>query len=293
MIRRKFPNEGQIFIAPSTRSGRPIPFAGLFYRLFLKKKVRKFRGMPGMYYEESAGPTFYRRAKPSDVDGFEINEERDGVGAWVPSGFEAYAWLPNPAWKWVAPETEGARLNHDKLWTKPVRWSEVASANDKEMDSHTYWGDICGPCADHGHGALSPDQNWTWAPTEQYFEPEYANVLFDILSQTTSLDERCLSGKWEGSSTGWETNVTIGGPSWLYFVRSHRFGDLINWINRTESFARESNMPNVIWPENRAWFVAILYSASWNYIAGSRELVDAVLASELEAYEIAFDDQSP
>ena len=270
-------------------------FSRLYYWLVIRRKLRE---LPDSPFQEHKRPSFYSQATLSDVAGLEFDESSRGVGQFIPAGFESYLWLPNPAWKWVAPETEGAVPNRPSsdlsgLWVKRAKWSEVAEANNKRMNKDTGWYEICGPCTESGRWALSPDQNWTWAPVEDSFEPEYANDLFDILSPWTSMDDRCLCGQWEGSSTGWDSKVRTGTRSWTYDVWSCRLGDLIDWSDSTESFDRANDMPNVIWPEDRVWFLSILYSAHWNYFAGSRKVVDAILASDIEAYEIAFDDQSP
>jgi hypothetical protein len=52
-----------------------------------------------------------------------------------------------------------------------------------------------------------------------------------------------------------------------------------------ERFRREA--PNLIWPEDRAWFVASEIDFDSTLLGGSRELVDAILAApELEAWEV-------
>lgn len=287
-------NLGYVVYAPRSKSGRLIPLISrLYYWLFLKRKLPKLPG-PNIF-EEHKRPPFYKPAKPSDVEGFEIDDDRRDVGFFVPAGFESYLWLPNPAWKWVSPETEGAASDmwsneFEELWIKPVTWSEVAEAYGRQMNKDTDWYEICGACTKNGRWSMSPKQNWTWAPTEQSFEPIYANAVFDVLTKWTSLDDRCLCGKWEGSSSGWDTEVKLGSRSWRNFVWSCRFGDLVDWINNTGSFDRESDLPNVIWPEDRMWFLAILYSAHSNYVAGSREIIDTILDSDVESYEIELSD---
>jgi hypothetical protein len=45
--------------------------------------------------------------------------------------------------------------------------------------------------------------------------------------------------------------------------------------------------PNLIWPENRAWFVVTEYDFDSTLVGGSRELIDAILDSpDLEAWEV-------
>lgn len=247
--------------------------------------------------KEPGPPSFYTPAKSSDVEGFEISLEGRGVDGVVPIGYESYVWLPNPAWKWVEPEHDGAVVYESQeqkpdLWALPVRWSEVAAANGKQMDKRSRWTEICGPHTNHGGRAISPHQNWTWAPREQNIEPSAVNILAQLLSDWTSREGRCLSGKWEGSGFDWETKPRITFPNWTYYVWSCRFGDLIDWLKQPDSSERDSEMPHVIWPEDRSWFLAILYSGYSSYVAGPKSLINAILESDLEAYEIELSDQA-
>ncbi len=53
--------------------------------------------------------------------------------------------------------------------------------------------------------------------------------------------------------------------------------------------------PQMWWPSDRAWFVGNEIDDAWTYLAGPRELVDAVLAlaadGAFEAYEVSFEDR--
>lgn len=52
-----------------------------------------------------------------------------------------------------------------------------------------------------------------------------------------------------------------------------------------EQFWRQA--PNLIWPEDRAWFLCTEYDFDSTLVGGSRELIEAILASaELEAWEV-------
>lgn len=273
--------------------GNPIPF-GIKMRL-LYERLRYGR-YAAYRMQETGPPSFYKPAKPGDVDGFEIHPVGRAIDGVVPLGFEAIVWLPNPAWKWVEPNYEGAvayewnnhEPNHNAI---PVKWSEIAAANNKSMDRKSRWNEICGPHTDRGQQALSPSQNWTWAPREQHIEQSTVVLLEELLSHWTSPDDRCLSGKWEGGSD-WESKVTLTFPHWTYYIWSCRFDDLITWLKQPNSSERSSDMPHVIWPEDRSWFLAILYSGYSSYVAGPRRLIDAILESDVEAYEVEPSDQA-
>ena len=269
---------------------------GLPFRVRLQWMLAKWR-MPRIVdglYEDPGLPSFCTRARPSDVEGLVANSDGRAVGTFVPTGFEAYAWLPNPAWKWAHPESEGAtpdfRDGEPERWAKPIRWSEVAAANGRVMDKRTRWPEISGPRSKERNLAVSPDQAWTWGPSEDTIEPFIAKALCNELSRWTDLGDRCLCGRWEGGSSGWDTEVKLVGSHWAYFVWACRFGDLADWIGQPHTLEREMHLPHVVWPEDRSWFLATLYSGCSNYVAGSRQLVDAVLKSDVEAYEVELSD---
>lgn len=241
-------------------------------------------------------PSFYSPAQLADIKGFEMSPDGRAIDGFVPLGFEAYVWLPNPAWKWVEPDHKGAIAmeasdRKPSRFAVPIKWSEVAAANGTRMDKHTRWHEICGPHSDNCSKALSPTQNWTWAPQEQNIEQSTVHTLETVLSRWTSLDGRCLSGRWEGSSD-WDTEVRLAFADWTYYVWSCRFGDLLDWLKQPSTFERECQMPHVVWPEDRSWFLAILYSGYSSYVAGPRELIDAICGSGLEAYEVKPSDQA-
>lgn len=236
-------------------------------------------------------PRFYRKARPDDVQGLVISGRSWTVGDFLPVGFEAYVRLPNPFWKIATADTEGAiSLNatdahEEDIWAIPLRCSEVAEANGLRMTPESAWATICGPS--DGHQAGSPSQAWSWAPHECSIEPFVADRLFQMLRSETGPRDRCLCGQWEGGSNGWETDLMLITRGWNHFVWAARFRDVAEWLRRPYSSVRDLHVPHIVWPADRRWSLATLYSGFSNYLGGSRALIDTVLASELEAYEVA------
>lgn len=236
-------------------------------------------------------PPFYRRTKQRDVDGLIVSGTSWTVGDFLPEGFEAYLRLPNPFWKIVAAHSENAILQpadsgdgREDTWAMPVTCSEVAQANRLRMTRDGVWSRICGPF--DGRVSANPDQPWSWAPNESDIDPLTAKRLFRLLASETASKDRCICGQWEGGSSGWDTDVLLVTRHWNYFVWRARFRAVAGWLQKPHSFERHLHVPHVIWPANRRWFLATLYSGSSNYLAGSRSLIDRVLASDLEAYEV-------
>lgn len=241
-------------------------------------------------------PRFYRQAKQSDVHGLVVPGPSGTVGDCLPEGFEAYVRLPNPFWKVVPAQTETAILHRADsgdsrdTWVEPVPCAAVAEENGLRMTHETRWGQICGP--HDGHLAASPDQAWSWAPRECDLDPVRAARLFALLGSETGPRDRCLCGKWEGGSSEWDTDVLLVTPYWNYFVWRARFRDVAEWLQQPDSYERHLHVPHVVWPADRRWFLATLYSGCSNYLAGSRPLIDTVLASGLEAYEVRLADEA-
>lgn len=242
-------------------------------------------------------PRFYKRARPHDVEGLTIRGDSWTVGDFLPEGFEAYVRLPNPFWKVVPPNTEGALAfepdsgeDTERHWAKPLRHAEVAEAMGLRMTHDAWWGDICG--AHDGHVAASPDQVWSWAPHECNVEPFVAETLFRLLASESGPNGRCLCGQWEGGSSGWDTNVLLVTRGWSYFVWRARLRDVAAWLQRADSYERNLHIPHIVWPADRKWCLATLYSGHSNYLAGSRTMIDTVLSSRLEAYSVALTDRA-
>lgn len=243
-------------------------------------------------------PRFYRQAKQSDVHGLVVTGPGWTVGDFLPEGFEAYVRLPNPFWKIVPAQTETAILHRadsgdisrEDAWAKPVPCSAVAEENGLRMTHESRWGQICGP--HDRHLAASPDQAWSWAPHECDLDPVRAERLFALLASETGSRDRCLCGQWEGGSNGWDTDVLLVTRYWNYFVWRARLPEVAEWLQQPYSYERHLHVPHVVWPADRRWFLATLYSGCSNYLAGSRPLIDTVLASGLEAYEVRLADEA-
>ena len=277
----------EVYTADTPRQMGLRDHALMRYRLWQHRREWRKSDMPG----------FYKRARQGDVEGLAIRGDSWTVGDFLPEGFEAHVRLPNPFWKVVPPNTEGAIAfeagggeDIEGHWAKPLRHSEVAEASGLRMTHDANWGAICG--AHDGHLAASPDQVWSWAPHECNIEPFVAEALFRILASESGPNGRCLCGQWEGGSNGWDTNVLLVTRGWSYFVWRARLQDVAAWLQRPYSYARDRHVPHIVWPADRKWWLATLYSGHSNYLAGSRTMIDRVLSSGLEAYSVALTDQA-
>lgn len=133
---------------------------------------------------------------------------------------------------------------------------------------------------------------WSWTPRECDLDPFTAERLLRLLARETDPKQRCLSGQWEGGSSHWDTDVLLVPRGWNYFVRRASFRNIAEWPQQPYSFGRHLHGPHVVWPADRRWLLATLYSGQSNHLAGSRALIDKVLESELESYEVALTDEA-
>ncbi|MCY4057209.1 MAG: hypothetical protein OXG44_04330 [Gammaproteobacteria bacterium] len=238
---------------------------------------------------ERSIPTICTPATREDVTGLSIRGPSRTVGDFLPVGFDAYAWLPNPIWIAVPPGTGGAIAGEEPAgdggcWWKPINWSEIAAANGVTMTKHTGLHEIGEPREQQAGGRAGAVRDRDWYPREGTLEPFVAKELFSILGRETKAVDTCLVGQWEGGSN-WYTDVKLMTPNWNYFIWRTRFTELADWLRQPDSFERSVDCPHIIWPADRKWCVATLYSGYSNYVAGSRALIDAILASGVEAFE--------
>ena len=255
------------------------------YRLWQHQRKRRESELPG----------FYKRAGRGDVEGLVIRGDSWTVGDFLPEGFEAYVQLPNPFWKIVPPNTEGAvhfepepGENAQDQWAKPLRHSEIAEAHGLRVTQDTDWDAICR--ARDAQLAANQNEVWSWPPHECNIEPFVAQALFRILLSESGPNCRCLSGQWEGGSANWDTDVLLVTRGWNYFIWRARLKRVAAWLQRPYSYERDLHIPHIIWPADRKWCLATLYSGHANLLAGSRSLIDRVLSSELEAYSVELTD---
>lgn len=226
-----------------------------------------------------------------------IEPQLDGWGGKVkeqiPQIFDAYVRIFHPA-----SDEKG----------NPVSWGEVASALGSIAHREMQWHAIVGSYDS------SNFQGSRWSggnPSISELDAEPLAALCAILVLHTSSLERCYFG----------ISTINGGveeefPDEPLFRLPHRdfatLGGSLSAIDQIGAGRTSSNRisfsavlsaedgppldsdpswgmmaPNLIWPEDRAWFVASEYDFDSTLVGGSRELIDAILDSpDLEAWEV-------
>lgn len=197
------------------------------------------------------------------------------------TGFEAYARVLHPF--------EADRGDVIEQW----RWAEVAARTGERLH----------PLVTSGRMTVFAQQTFSdgWRINNEassgFDEPEFT-VLVELLRRTTGCPDDITVGVWHGYGsvveTGYGPNLEL--PYREYVLLAGTLDDLLDpaWglhadIGWTESSSFPG--PDLVWPADHAWLVASDTDLDWTVVAGSRELVDAVLAEPLfEAFEVGPDD---
>jgi hypothetical protein len=218
---------------------------------------------------------------PERLHGFAKN-----VGSIVPNGFEAYARIFHPAWK------------YDGQNETTVRWSEIAAANETFVHPEMQF-----------HAIARTVLNAPPPPDRRYREPRLGvlpasqgEVLAEILAAHTTTPGVSWFCLWEGYGY-----LHPGGTQWLVSApRSMRWRRLRLWwlrrsLRRRQRYPRAGprvqlpgrayllfkgsvvrargweDGPNLWWPEDRAWCVASEIDFPYTYVGGSKALIDDIL----------------
>jgi hypothetical protein len=226
---------------------------------------------------------------------------RDGFGGHtkqqVPQIYEAYARILHPAW-----DDEG----------NGVTWAEVARRLGTRAHREMQWHAII--------GSYDPsnftDSRWSGGnPRTGELAENKLDQLCLILARHTATPESAFFGMstiMSGVAEEWPDAPQLEQPAreWVVLkgpltavdqiaISSRRgssfgFGFAVYSDGRREAVSRDEmperfsrEVPNLIWPEDRAWFVASEVDLDSTLVGGSRALIDALLAApDLEVWEV-------
>jgi len=193
------------------------------------------------------------------------------IASLLPPGFPAYARILHPA-----AMADG----------RPVRWSEVASANGTTAHPAMEWGSIVGAWDTSSQFGV-----WDDEPARGSLPPATARALATILRRFTGTPEVCWFEHWEGSGH-------ISAPS-NYRRLPMPARDMILFTGPLEradtQFGATKQFPtgmsaHLWWPDDRAWCVATDIDLMTTYLGASEDCIDAVLAAaDLEALPVRAD----
>ncbi len=190
------------------------------------------------------------------------------VGSLVPAVFEGYARILHPAW--ASPGV-------------PVRWATVAAWASRHIDSLAQWDFISRPKGEPGGGpapfAAHPDKNG--------LPPWQLAALCELLATHTNTPELCFVGVWEGYGwhDDWSASPTLRLDQRTFLVRQGPLGLALAVGRGGPNGGITIVPPSLIWPADRAWFVASDPDLDSTYLGGSNALIEAVVTHpDLEAW---------
>ncbi|MFJ8692303.1 hypothetical protein [Streptomyces roseolilacinus] len=190
-----------------------------------------------------------------------------GVAA---AGFAAYARVLHPA----------------SLGGRPVRWATVAAAYGRRVAPGAYWHQLIGADRDH-QNASEPGLPGVWDehPAEGPTPPDVARALIPVLARHTRTPDRCWYGLWNGYGR-WDFDAVpaFRTPGREEVLLSGTLAEAVSPVSLDE-FAE---LPDLWWPEDRAWCLGGDVDLVSTYVGGSEALVaDLLAAPELEAHRVA------
>ncbi|THA77137.1 hypothetical protein E6R60_11360 [Streptomyces sp. A0642] len=208
-----------------------------------------------------------------------LTERRPGHGDFATvagvaaPGFPAYARLLHPA----------------ALDERPVRWDTVATAYGRRVEALTGWHEVIGVerfyqnREDYGLPGV-----WDEHPAEGPTPGRVARALIPVLARHTRTAERCLFGLWEGYGRWeWEGVPTFPTPGRDEILLSGPLADAVS----PELLDEFAELPDLWWPQDRAWCVGGDVDLVSTYVGGSEELITGLLAAPgLEAHRVAATD---
>jgi len=222
------------------------------------------------------------------------------VGSVVPRCYAAYARILHPVLD-----------THDPT-LPPARWADVCAATGRQPHALMQWQAIAGATEARTGEAVTRTTAWSGG------EPEVGNLDRDTLlaqcrvlaDHTEPPDQHCFFALWEGF--GWihgsPSVVLIGsghsispafprdvldGPRLRLPHRNYLLfsGPLMAATDIGDLSALWRQSPSLFWPVDRSWWVATEIDFDSTIVAGSSELIAAVLAEPtLEAWPVGPDD---
>jgi hypothetical protein len=211
----------------------------------------------------------------------------------VPSGYDAYVRVLHPA------------TDHEGQF---VTWAKVAAALGRTAHRQMQWHKLVGS----NNPPEMTGSEWSGGdPSPGELEPRTLAALCDVLAIHAADTAHCFFGlstihggvedaypdasqlRWPGRDfvvfsgaleaahrLGYESEV--GFSAFAYIRRPDEPPppppDPVHWF---------SQAPNLIWPADHSWYVASEYDLDSTLVGGSRDLIDAIMAStELETWEM-------
>ncbi|MFD7459718.1 MULTISPECIES: hypothetical protein [unclassified Streptomyces] len=189
-------------------------------------------------------------------------------------GFDAYVRVLHPA----------------SLEERPVRWATVAAAHGRTVTPTTRWHELTGMddtyqnASEYGLPGV-----WDEHPAEGPTPPAVAEALIPVLARHTRTPDRCWYGLWNGYGR-WDFDrfPSFETPGRDEVLLTGTLADAVSPVT-VDEFAE---LPDLWWPQDRAWCVGGDVDLVSTYVGGSAELIADLLADpDLETYPVTADDR--
>ncbi len=226
--------------------------------------------------------------------GAELVGPDGSVGAGVPNRYETYVRVLHPP--------------HDEAG-KRTTWAKVAEELGRTAHPLAQWDAIVGANRYRNERPMWPGLE----PETGSLDKDLLAHLVEALGEHTSTAESCFFGIWNGMSGGTVLTVPRGGSGAPPKNKFHSTDDL-SFAFPAEQVARprldlphreyvvlagpleaatlieewiSPDSPNLIWPEDRAWFVASEIDFDSTLVGGSEELARRILDDHrLESFRV-------
>jgi hypothetical protein len=226
--------------------------------------------------------------------GAELSGPAGSVSAQVPARYEAYVRILHPP--------------HDPTG-KRVTWATVAQELDRTSHPLAQWDAIVGANRYRNERPAWPGRE----PETGSLEKDLLAALLETLSEHTGAPEKSFFGVWIGMSWGTTYAIPAGSDQPLP-EDEFRATDDLSFAFPVEQVARprlvlpgreyvviagrleaailiegwlSPSSPNLIWPEDRAWFVASEIDFDSTLVGGSEKLARWILEDRrLEAFPV-------
>lgn len=197
------------------------------------------------------------------------------VGSLVPVVFDRYARILHPAW-----------AEHGV----PVRWATVAAWSGRESHSLAQWDFLSRP----NDEPIAPSP-FVAAPDAGGLPPGQLAALCALLAAHTTTADHCFIGVWEGygwpADSEWSAAPALVLDQRTFLVRGGPMDAALTVGLLGPSGPLVAEPPTVLWPADRAWFVASDPDLDSSYVGGSEALIGSLLElPDLEAWPVEADD---
>lgn len=185
-------------------------------------------------------------------------------------GFAAYVRVLHPA----------------SLGERPVRWSTVGAAYGRVVAPGTNWHELIGVDRNYHNAAeYGLPGVWDEHAAEGPTPPGVARALIPVLTRHTQNPERCWFGLWNGYGR-WDFDrvPSFETPGRDEVLLCGALEDAASPVCLDE-FAE---LPDLWWPQDRAWCLGGDVDLVSTYVGGSEELITELLvAPELEVHRVS------